>query len=513
MTGAAVPVWFARHELTLAWRDVMAMMTSGKRGRERIAILVAVVAALFLHALAYGIVAPYADVSFPPDHDTLVVVTGSAFLSWTLMMSQAMESVTRAFYARADLDLLLSSPTSSRMVFALRIGAITVTTILMSALLVGPFIDVLIVKGGARWICAYGVLAGMSALVVACAVAMTVGLFRLIGPKRTRLVSQIVAAIVGATFVIGVQVVSIFSYGNLSRIAAFRSDWVSSHAPALDSFAWWPARAAMGDGPALAAVLVVGFGVLALVVLTSSRGFARHAVAAAGVGQIEVRNRARRTLFRRGSPAAVLRRKEWTLLARDPWLVSQTLMQILYLIPPALLLWRNFREEAGSLTLIAPVLVMAAGQLAGGLAWLAISGEDAPDLVRTAPIRPGAVMRSKIEAVIGAVALPVAPIVLILAVAAPETALITAVGVLISASSATAIQIFFRAQAKRSYFRRRQTSSRIATLAEALSSINWAATAVMAALGSWFLAAMFGLVSAAILFGAWLASPRGRQEG
>ncbi len=27
--------------------------------------------------------------------------------------------------------------------------------------------------------------------------------------------------------------------------------------------------------------------------------------------------------------------REWTLLARDPWSMSQTLMQILYLLPPA----------------------------------------------------------------------------------------------------------------------------------------------------------------------------------
>ena len=46
--------------------------------------------------------------------------------------------------------------------------------------------------------------------------------------------------------------------------------------------------------------------------------------------------------FRRRSPARVLRQKEWTLLRRDPWLMSQTLMQILYLLPPALLLWRHF---------------------------------------------------------------------------------------------------------------------------------------------------------------------------
>ena len=93
-----------------------------------------------------------------------------------------------------------------------------------------------------------------------------------------------------------------------------------------------------------------------------------------------------RSRFRRRSPARVLRQKEWTLLARDPWLVSQTLMQILYLLPPALLLWVTFRDGTGAYVVLIPVVVMAAGQLAGGLAWLSISGEDAPDLVATAPI-------------------------------------------------------------------------------------------------------------------------------
>ena len=94
-----------------------------------------------------------------------------------------------------------------------------------------------------------------------------------------------------------------------------------------------------------------------------------------------------------------LRAKEWKLLARDPWLLSQTLMQILYLLPPALFLWVSYGEAAGSLVVVVPVVVMAAGQLAGGLAWLAISGEDAHDLVVTAPIQPRAVLLAKIEAV------------------------------------------------------------------------------------------------------------------
>ena len=47
---------------------------------------------------------------------------------------------------------------------------------------------------------------------------------------------------------------------------------------------------------------------------------------------------------------------------------------------------------------------MAAGQLAGGLAWLSISGEDAPDLVATAPIAARRMLWAKIEAVIGVIA-------------------------------------------------------------------------------------------------------------
>jgi ABC-2 type transport system permease protein len=173
------------------------------------------------------------------------------------------------------------------------------------------------------------------------------------------------------------------------------------------------------------------------------------------------------------------------LLRRDPWLMSQTLMQILYLGPPALLLWRNFGADAGIDLLLVPVLVMAAGQFAGGLAWLAISGEDAPELVATAPVPRGWIMRAKIEAVLLAVAMVFAPFALAFALIAPHAALVKVWFAAIAAASATGIQYWFRSQAKRSQFRRRHTSSRMATFAEAFSSIGWAGTAALAAYGSW----------------------------
>src|SRR5213076_3059071 len=125
-------------------------------------------------------------------------------------------------------------------------------------------------------------------------------------------------------------------------------------------------------------------------------------------------------------------------------------------------------------------IVMAAGQLAGGLAWLTISGEDAADLVATAPLPSASVTRAKIEVVLITITAIFAPLVAALAFASPMQAALTALGVIVATISATAIQLWFRVQARRSQFRRRQTSSRIATFAEAFCSIGWAATAALA---------------------------------
>src|SRR5262249_42696126 len=170
-----------------------------------------------------------------------------------------------------------------------------------------------------------------------------------------------------------------------------------------------------------------------------------------------------KTAFRGGSRQQALRRKEFLLLARDPWLMSQTLMQLLYLVPPALFLWRSFSDSSTALVLITPVIVMAAGQLAGGLAWLTISCEDAADLVAAAPLSPTRVIRAKVEVVLITSGTIFTPMLAALAILTPLQAAVTACFVLIGAMSATAIQLWFRVQAKRSQFRRRQTSSRLAT--------------------------------------------------
>ena len=504
MSSAAALSWFGRHEIRLAWREWLAMMT-GSRGKRKRAIVALLVFAAVMHLPAYAVIGRFADIALPLGKPELIVITATIFLAWALILSQAIESVTRVFYARADLDLIMSSPVKLTNIFSVRIAAIALSVTGMALLFSSPFIDVLIIGGGIRWFSAFGVVIAIGLSAAAVAIAITVLLFHLIGPGRTRLVAQILAAIIGAGFVIALQIAAILSYGTLSRFAALTSDAAAAYAPGPGSPVWWPAHAATGNDMVLALLLAASLALLGGVMAIFSPKFA-GTVVSASTAATTTRRGPRTTAFRRGSRQGALRWKEFMLLRRDPWLVSQSLMQLLYLLPPALMLWRSFSESSGAAILIAPVIVMAAGQLAGGLAWLTISGEDAADLVASAPMPGSRVTRAKIEVVLITIAVIFAPLVAALAFASPLQAAITAMFVIIATISAATIQLWFRVQAKRSQFRRRQTSSRLATFAEAFSSIGWAATAALAL--AWPAAAVVtSVATTGVLAATWKLSP------
>lgn len=486
MSSPASLTWFARHELNLSWRDFITMMTAGKPHRQMAVIVFVVIASIIMHIFAWAIIGQTLspELGGEIDRGMLIIVTGLIALSFSLMGSQAMESVTRVFYARSDLDLILSSPASTRRVFAVRIAAVAFSTTMLSLLLAAPAINVLALLLSPRWLCAYLLIGALGVIATVFSLSITVIMFRTVGAKRTRLISQIVAALVGAFFIIGVQLAAIASIGSISRFDFLASDAVKSWAPDNQSPLWIPARAAMGEFGPLLLVITCAAILFCWAIAAFSSGFSEKVLAAASLGHGVSKSRDQKSTFRQRAAVPTLRIKEWKLLLRDHWLISQTLMQVFYLIPPAFMLWKGFGTTSAVSTVVAPVLVMASGQLAGGLAWLAISGEDAPQLVATAPVSRTAIIRAKVEAVLSAVAILVVPILVFMAWADIAVALVCAACIFASAVSATAIQLWFRSQARRSNFRRRQTSSRVATFAEAFSSIFWAGCAALWANGS-----------------------------
>jgi ABC-2 type transport system permease protein len=474
--------WFAQHELRLAVRD---WFKAGQGLQRAIgAVLVIVAMHVVGLAIAVGVPAPDAYRDGTTQIALLILMSFAVLSLLAMMIAQSMETVTRAFYARGDLDLILSSPASPRRVFAVRMVATMLTTLSLSGFLVLPVVNMLVVLNDLRWATIYGVMLAVAMLGQSIAILVTMGLFRLIGAKRARLTAQIIAALVGAAIVIATQVPVILQSGRFSRMEFLHDPTVLARLPDPSSLVWLPARAAHGDVVALVELMAACCLVFACTIAVCSYDFARMVVSAAGVSETQRPARKAKAFALRSSPGRVLRLKEVRLILRDPWLISQSLTQILYLIPAALLLWRNFGASSGNLAVLVPVVVMAAAQLAGGLAWLALTAEDAPDLIASAPIATSLVLRSKVEAVVIAVGVIVGPVLIAIGIAAPMLAATGALFAAFGIAGNTFVQYAFRSEAKRSQFRHRQRSSRMATLSETLCSVAWAAASGLAASGN-----------------------------
>lgn len=499
-------IWFASHELRLSWRDFYAMLSGNRPGRGfRIASVIGLIA-IGLHLLAYAVLSSIAGDHIEISKQVVVIVTALLLLPVSLMGSQAMESITRAFYTRSDLELILASPTPATRIFAIRMISVAVAVSTLTLLVSAPAINVLAVIDTPGWLFTYLVIVAFGLAATSVAILLTMGLFWLIGPAKTRLIAQIVAAVVGAGFVIGIQLIAIASIGSLSRLEFFRSDALQSNLPSLSHPLWMPALGATGDFVSVCWLLLAASVLFTVTILLTARHYSTVVLKASSIDLEPRRTRKAGSNFSDLSIGSVLKRKEWKLLLRDKWLISQTLMQLLYLIPPAFMLWQGFGQGSSPEIVVVPVIVMAAGQLAGGLAWLAISGEDAPELVATAPVLPVQVLGAKVMAILTGVGVCVAPLVVFTLFLSVSAAFIAIITIAASVLSATMIQLWFRTQAKRSNFRRRQTSSRLATVAEAFSSILWAGAAGVMIAGSWMALPIIILIGI-ILTATWAMSP------
>jgi ABC-2 type transport system permease protein len=506
MNAAGSLTWLAGHELRLAWRDWRDMVTAGgKRGLVRTLMMFLLVALAF-HLPVWAIVSALGLGETVATRTSLIATSVLLALFASLLVSQAMETVTRSLYTRGDLDLVLSSPVSLKKLFTVRLITNTVPIALLAVVLALPLINVLALSDGPRWLAGLGVAAAFGASASALAVLIIVALFQLLGPARTRLIAQIVAALIGATFAISIQIIAIVQLGSLASNGAIVSTGLQGVLPIDGSFLWIPARAALGDMGSLALMIGAAALLVVAVVMIVAPRLADISMAAAALVPASRRRRVIRRAIA-ATPRAALRYKEWVLLRRDPWLVSQTLTQLLYLIPPALLLSRSLGGGFETRTVVVMVLVTVSGQLAGALAWLAISGEDAPELVASAPVNPRAITRAKIEAVLTIVSVVLAPLLIGFALLSPGHALVAAAGAVLAGMSTVRIQLWFRSQADRSHFRRRHTSSRIATFAEAMTSFSWALAAGMLANQS-RLSLIFAGLALLILAGARALSPR-----
>ena len=508
---AGSTAWFLCHDLRLAWRDFRS--TFGSLGNRALTGLLLLLVGL-MHVLVYPIAADFgalADTRGGLDEVYGVALPMAGFALLLLMTAQTLNGTTKLLYARGDLDLLLSSPVPASRILISRALSVATGAFTSAAIFVLPLADAGIAAGHPRLLALYPTL--VSGALLSAAVGLTIGLalFRSIGPRRTRLAAQLLATLIGAVFMIGLQVRRAFPGVMASGIVP-RHGWM--HEAAL-----LPVRAALAEPMSLLVWFAVGLATFTAAALLLGPAFAASVKAAVGSGAAgpgsaprtgsrdtpwwRPRRMARHAGWSFGrSAGASLRSKEWRLIGRDPWVASQILLQILYMTPMIAILWSGSGNPALA---IAPTVVVVTFQVASSLTWLSLSGEDAPDLLHTAPITAGVVRRSKIEAVgcltLGIVALP---LIYLATVSVAATILSVGLGA-VGLCTAVMLHLWHGAPARRSAFAARHRESKLMALIEMSFSLLFGLTTALSVLGTAWGLAPFAVVGAILL---WL-KPRG----
>ena len=472
-------LWLLTHELRLTWRGVLARRRGGARGQWIVLLALSAVAAFA--GVPLGLMLRRLEIPVTP----LSVIIADVVLAvvFTLMLSQTVAAATEALYQRGDLDLLFSSPLPPRRALTVRFAALATNVFATFAVLISPFLAPIAVIGHPAWLSAYLVLAALALFASGCGLALAMGLFALIGPRRTRAVAQVVGALIGAGFFLASQARNILGGAKSSSLWMEVVRFAGHPGFTLPPAAAWPLRALTGDPLPLATLALGGLVAFLGAITWLSRRFSADAAAASGADTAPAPGRARTARFAAGAFAATLR-KELRLLWRDAALISQVLLRVLYLAPLGFLLIRN---AGAHLSLALPGgaagLVLFAGQVAGSLAWITVSAEDAPELLACAPTPAATFRQAKLAAAFLPLAVLLTPILAMLTVLAPGVGLAAAAGCAAVSLATGLVNIWYQKPSKRADFRRRRGSSWFATLVEVILGLLIAAATGLAAAG------------------------------
>lgn len=447
-------LWLVAHEIRLGYRT----FGSTKRWRQVLAVVaIGALPCLLGPLLAWGWRG--IDASRGPVIGMVSLIAAGMLLLFT---SLASVNVLRVFGERADLDLLLASPLPPSRVLAAKSVAIYTTVALPTLTVLTPFILASALLGHPGWLAALLVIGALSVIATSLAQALARALFAALGVRLARTVYQIIGGLLGAVLFLVVQVSNaVPSFrATVGRIAAH-----VPHAP-LDL----PARAALGAPGPLVLMLALAGGIALLTTRLTAASLGDSDAPAA-----TPRRRPAKVSFGAG-PTATIARKELRLLARDAELLSQVLLQLLYLLPIFALL---VTSGAGGLSLsrIATGCTAIAALLASSLSWLIVCAEDAPELLDAAPVAPTTVARAKLAAA----CMPPLSLIAVAAATLAWRAPLAAVAVIATSTAAALtmalLQARFGKPQPRRAFRRRVNGSLALTFGELALVGIWAATA------------------------------------
>ncbi|WP_143133267.1 hypothetical protein [Pseudoduganella namucuonensis] len=350
-----------------------------------------IVALVLMHLVAAATEFALEDAPPMPRGLRLLIVTGLISFVFGTMLSRCLFLVIEAIYTRRDMELLLTSPLAPTSFIGARAMSIAITVTLEFAALLFPFADIFVMLGHMDWLKVYLLVPAFAMLTTSLALLIALGMFQLLGPRRTHVFAQIMSAVVGISFLLVIQLPSMMprqtpqGLGDLGRQAAETGA----------ALIWQPASLILNG---FAATLIFTVGCIALFIATVRAlggPFVSASLLSSGTSKGLGRAQSAETMVFRSDPHKILVSKELRLIARDPGLLSQLLQQLGYAAPIALILWKYQSDGTPWMWLS---LILISGSCASALSWLIFTAEDAPDLLGTSPMSRKAILRAKVEA-------------------------------------------------------------------------------------------------------------------
>jgi ABC-2 type transport system permease protein len=462
--------WLFRHEVRLLWFSA----GSGKPGKSSrrpgmAGLLTMGLAWLALHALALYVVWRIGDIDVR-DPRVPVALTALLFGCMTFMLSSSLKSSVLVLFERGDLDLLLSSPLPSHSIFTVRLGTVAVGSAALYLFFLAPFAHAGALLGHVRWLALYPVLLGIATVVACAAMLLTLGLVRLIGARRTRIVAQVIGALAGALIFLLSQLFAQFSKEMDARAAAaFARAFADDGLLGSGSPVWLPGRALLGEPLPLLGTVMVAAAAFMFTTARTHRFFVHGLQQAASVSRAArppggVRFRFGRSLF------MTVLLKEWRLIVRDPHLISQVALQLIYLLPRWLI---NIKRKAVQRPARSAGRTLVCSSLTASLAWIVVSAEDAPDLLRLSPAPDRTVRLAKLAAaVLPSLALVLIPLAWLVA-RVPGAGLMAAGTVCGAVCTAALIVHWCGRPGLRSDYLARGKSDLLTSILQMFNSLSW----------------------------------------
>lgn len=504
-------LWLLRHELRLAWRGI---------GGKRLRFLLITVGLMwgFVHFGAFLLLKGLVALSADPQRMSRImssVILGGGMAFWfitTLKLSQTIAHSVAALFDRGDLDLLLSSPLAPRHVMTARALGIAIPTLLLPVLILIPVANMALLAGLFHLLAIYPSTAAWALLAAAGGLILTMSLVRALGARRAKTAAQLLGAFIGAAFFLTSQVPNLMGKQRKSQFGEWFAAQMGSDGGWLgpDSPAWFPVRAFLGEPLPLVAFLVVCVGGFWLVVNLTHKRFTEGAQESLVGGTTRKRADDGRAIRFNTGLLRVTVIKEWRMLARDPRIISQVLLQVLYMLP---LMFIGFRNPQNTYAVVGACVFIAA-MLAGNLAWLTIAAEDAPELVGTAPVAIQRIRHYKAVAACVPVLALLVPLALWWLITNPWNGAVLLVCGLGATFTAAMVQVWNPQKGDRKDMKSRHKQGNIViSILESMASIGWAVLAVGLASPWWWLIPVALVLIPVGLGTAWIIGRPKRSMG